>query len=348
MDKTIYVIGAGASKEASLSTGHELKSIISRLLDIQFNGYTQVSGDRLIVQALTQYVQRSICNFQDINPFLKEAWHIRDALPQAISIDNFIDSQKGNEKLALCGKLGIVKSILEAEKDSSLYFKKERVDSTIDFNSIKETWYVPFFQLITENCSINDLEERLKSVSLVIFNYDRCIEHYLFYALINYYKIYEETASNLLSHIEFYHPYGVVGPLPWQKTDNPTDFGNISDSIKLLSIAENIKTFTEGTDPESSNIVQIRNDIKEAKRIVFMGFAFHKLNMELLKPTNLTLKLGGKPTIKCFATTLGISNSDKQVVSSQVSELFGEKIIINMANVSCYNLFSEYWRGLGF
>jgi hypothetical protein len=348
MEKTIYVIGAGASKEVGLPTGFELKSIISRLLDIRFDFYTQESGDRLITNALTKYVERSLTNFRDINPFLEEAWHIRDALPQAISIDNFIDSQKGNEKLALCGKLGIVKSILEAEKGSRLYFERERRDSTIDFNSIKETWYLPFFQLITENCSINDLEERLKSVVLVVFNYDRCIEHYLFYSLINYYKINEESASRLISNIEVYHPYGAVGSLPWQRAENPTDFGVIPDANKLLSIAENIKTFTEGTDPESSNIVQIRNGIKEAKRVVFMGFAFHKLNMELLKSTNLTKVLGGEPTKKCFATTLGISESDKEVVSSQISELFGEKVTINMANVSCNDLFSEFWRGLAF
>lgn len=348
MDKTIYVIGAGASKEVGLPTGHELKPVISKLLDIRFDFPTQESGDHLIANALSQYMQRSLTNFGDISPFLKEAWHIRDALPQAISIDNFIDSQQGNDKLALCGKLGIARSILDAEKGSRLYFKKERINSTINFNSIKDSWYVPFFQLITENCSVKDLEERLKSIVLVIFNYDRCIEHYLFYSLINYYKIEEEAASKLISHIEIYHPYGAVGSLPWQRSDNPTDFGANPDANKLLSIAENIKTFTEGTDPESSNIVQIRNNIKEAKRVVFIGFAFHKSNMELLKPPNLTHVLGGKPTIKCFATTLGISTSDKRVVSSQIAELFGEKLNVNMANISCNDLFSEYWRGLAF
>jgi DUF1009 family protein len=165
---------------------------------------------------------------------------------------------------------------------------------------------------------------------------------------MNYYRISEEESSRLLNSIEIYHPYGVVGSLPWQLADNTIGFGSIAVHIDLLSIAENIKTFSEGTDPESSDIFKIRNNLKQAKRIVFLGFAFHKLNMELLKPTDLTLVLGAEPVIKCFATTFGISDSDKEVVSSLVSELFGEKIIINMANVACSDFFSEYWRGLAF
>ncbi len=40
-----------------------------------------------------------------MNKAVKEAWHIKDALPQAISIYNFIDAHKGNERLVLCVKI---------------------------------------------------------------------------------------------------------------------------------------------------------------------------------------------------------------------------------------------------
>ena len=70
----------------------------------------------------------------------------------------------------------------------------------------------------------------------------------------------------------------MVGSLPWQTRNNSIDFGETPDPNTLLSIADSIKTFTEGTDPDSSDIAQIRKNIKETNRIVFMGFAFHKLN----------------------------------------------------------------------
>ena len=121
--KTVFVVGAGASKEAKLPTGHELKEDISRLLDMRFDWNDQKSGDYVIAEALRRHVKQPDGS-GDINPYLHEAWHIRDALLQAISIDNFIDAHRKNEKIALCGKLAIVKSILHAESRSLLYFKK--------------------------------------------------------------------------------------------------------------------------------------------------------------------------------------------------------------------------------
>ena len=58
-----------------------------------------VSGDRKIMEAFRLYVQQSETASKDINPYLRESWHIRDALPQAISIDNFLDNQRNNEKI---------------------------------------------------------------------------------------------------------------------------------------------------------------------------------------------------------------------------------------------------------
>ena len=138
--KTVFVIGAGASSEINLPTGHQLKDTISKLLDIRF-GYQQISGDRTIAGALQEFTKNAD-QTDGINSYLQEAWHIRDALQLALSIDNFIEQHRDNEKIALCGKLAIVKSILEAEGHSLLYFKQDRVDSTISFKSLEKTWYL--------------------------------------------------------------------------------------------------------------------------------------------------------------------------------------------------------------
>ena len=52
-NKTVFVIGAGASKEANLPTGFELKGRIAKLLDIDFDFHKQISGDYKIVSALS-------------------------------------------------------------------------------------------------------------------------------------------------------------------------------------------------------------------------------------------------------------------------------------------------------
>lgn len=76
---TIFVIGAGASREFSLPTGGELTAQIAKKMDIRFRGFNEIiSGDPEIAHALIGHA-RSIR--KDPNEYLKAAWRIRDAMP---------------------------------------------------------------------------------------------------------------------------------------------------------------------------------------------------------------------------------------------------------------------------
>ncbi len=345
-NKTVFVIGAGASNEAKLPTGFELKDRITNLLNMQFDFNRQKSGDHLIVAALRELVRLDDGRNGDINPHLHEAWHIRDALSQAISIDNFIDSQRGNEKIAICGKLGIVRAILDAERKSLLYFDRFDRNPGLNFSKLGATWYVPFFQLLTENCQLEDLAERVKNVVAIIFNYDRCFEHYLFNAFQNYYRISADESASIVKSISIYHPYGSVGTLPWAGSKGAIEFGAEPNQTQLLALANEIKTFAEGTDPDSSDIADIKSHMSDADKLVFIGFAFHKLNMDLISLEVRKNKTDKSPD--CYATTFGISESDKEVVSQQMSKLYGVSINSRMVNLKCREFFEEFWRSLSF
>ena len=335
---TVFVIGAGASKEANLPIGDELKSKIATLL-----GMGQKGGED-IVEAL--HISTLNDGTANIKPYLEAARHIKDALPLAISIDNFIDAHRDNNKIALCGKLAITLSILDAEKRSLLNFKKVNSDSNIDFGNLENTWYIPFFQLLTANCGKNDLKDRFESITLIIFNYDRCVEHFIYCALQNYYKISEAEAAELIKIIKIYHPYGNVGTLPWINQNGSMEFGKEPGPQKLLQLAQKIKTFAEGTDPNSSEISNIRRHIALAYRVVFLGFAFHKLNMQLIYPGNFD---AGK-IVSCYATAYELSDSDKLVIKEQIEDIYKRTIILEMAksNVRCCQFFKEFWRSLAF
>lgn len=342
---TVFVIGAGASKEAGLPTGDDLKKKIAHLLDIRFDmfGHRQESGDTTIKDALQLIVQHDHMHPGKINTYLHEAWHIRDALPQALSIDNFIDSQSGNEKLSICGKLAIIRSILEAEKDSKLYcIKDER--NKYDFTNLEKTWYECFFQILCENCSIKSLEKRLSEIALIIFNYDRCVEHFIYHALQNYYKISETQATELVRKIKIYHPYGISGSLPWLNTSQTSmDYGGEPNPQELIDLSQKIKTFTEGTDPNSSDIDEIKNHMIRADKIIFIGFAFHKLNMQLLRPRSFP----SDKNIRIFASAFGISESDINTIKDQIYESYlPTKVDVNIVNKNCYNMFKEYWKSI--
>lgn len=343
--KTLFIIGAGASKEAHLPTGNELKNNIANLLDIQFEDHIhQSSGDPYIYNAIKTHIHKEFINI-DPNPYLREAWHIADAMPQASSIDTFIDAHSDNKKMTLCGKLAIVRSILLAEKSSLLYIDNSNKYNKLNFKAIEETWYTKFMRLIAEDCSKENLATRLQSISLIIFNYDRCVEHFIYNALQNYYGITPEEAANLVNKIDIYHPYGTVGKLPWQEGKSIAFGAEVNPKV-LLELTKQIKTFTEGTNPEASAIMAIRDNVLNSTNILFLGFAYHRQNMELLIPSMPTTDPIEKRL--CFGTATGISDSNCEIIRNELNMSFRSNITPQHIrnDLNCYPLFDEYWRAL--
>lgn len=136
MPKTVIVLGAGASKEVGLPIGADLKNAIAERLNICFeHGHRMVSGDALIVEALRQHVAATTGS-RDVNPHLNAAHRIRTAMPQAISIDNFIDAHKGDAKIEICGKLAIVAAMLAAERRSMLYIDHTQSNRELNYGDV--------------------------------------------------------------------------------------------------------------------------------------------------------------------------------------------------------------------
>ena len=154
-------------------------------------------------------------------------------------------------------------------------------------------------------------------------------------------------SAQLLQDLEVYHPYGVVGSLPWLSKDNAIEFGGEPSGSQLSALAGQIKTFTEGTDAESSEVNGIRSIMKTAQRLIFLGFAFHKLNLDMLVPSASTAPPTGR---RVLATAHGISDSDVTVVAEDLATrgvLIAKDIQIRN-DLTCSQLFVEYSRTLSF
>ena len=143
--KTVIIVGAGASNEVGLPVGEDLKDIIRKLLDISFEDYThQNSGDSQIVNAFKAAARLDTSlenNPHDINPYINAACRIARAMPQAISIDNYIDNHAGDKLIELSGKIAVVRSILEAESNSKLFINTRARETQINFHNIRKTWF---------------------------------------------------------------------------------------------------------------------------------------------------------------------------------------------------------------
>jgi hypothetical protein len=67
-----------------------------------------------------------------------------------------------------------------------------------------------------------------------VFNYDRCIEQYLFHALQDYYGVSPHEASAMMASLKIFRPYGKIGDLPWQSQEGAVPFGK-SPTLNLSS-----------------------------------------------------------------------------------------------------------------
>jgi hypothetical protein len=172
------------------------------------------------------------------------------------------------------------------------------------------------------------------------------LEHFLFHSVQNYYRIDANSASELIQQIKITHPYGVVGKLPWQASGVRITFGATPDPKAIIQIAGQIKTFTERIEDETSRDA-MRSQLEEADTVVFLGFAFHPMNMELITPEKTS------SARRAFATAKGISVVDMRVVQSDVENMLRQgpgklsPIDVHVRNdLTCAGLLGEYWRTL--
>ena len=206
-----------------------------------------------------------------------------------------------------------------------------------------------FFQSLTENCRFEDLEKRFSSILLVVFNYDRCLEHFLYHALQTYYRVQPSEVSNLLEKLKIIHPYGSVGELEFQSAFKSVPFGQELNAVGLQQMFDSIITFTEVQSDTPSDINSCLVDFRTFDRLVFLGFAFHNLNLELLLPNSIYgTANSGVGKIRCVGTVYGISESDRILVEGKLRGLLGVNTEIKLSHLGCVKLFSEHWRSLSF
>lgn len=317
--------------------------MIARLVDIKFEyGHKQISGDRTIVEALRKHT-----NHGDINPYLACGRQISAGMRLANSIDSFLDSHKDDHGIRLCGKLAIAKCILDAEKNSTLYIDPfADPEDRLNFDRVADTWFVRFFKILHDGIAKSDLDSLFDRVSIINFNYDRCVEYFLVHAIQAFFSVEENRAQAVVSHLRIFHPYGTVGPLPWQDPQKAVPFGSSAQQADvLLALSQSLRTYTEQLE-EGDVLAAIRNEVRRADAIVFLGFGFHRQNMDLITPPR---RQGQKTSqTRVYGTAKNVSKADCQVIENQV------RAVLRSANkegafeirndLGCAGLFDDYWR----
>jgi len=309
--KTVFIVGAGASKEVGLPIAKELIEIIAQKLGYQIERGSLIAGqgDDDILDAIQQITP----DRAGINQYLAAAHRIRDGILFSNSIDTFLDAHIEDTKLQQIGKLSIAKTILEQERSSALFIDRNASEFQ-NIQRLKQSWFVRLVRGLTDGIRRDEIGRLFEKVSFIVFNYDRCLEHFLYHALKRHYGIEDDQTRSLLETARIFHPYGAVAPLKWQEGSLGIPFGFAVNRQNLLKTSQQIRTYTEQL-ADQKILAEIKCEIATADALVFLGFSYHDMNMKILDPEQKTT------VSNVFGTAMGISDSDIEIIKDGIRRM---------------------------
>ncbi|MGO6689943.1 hypothetical protein [Rhizobium leguminosarum] len=317
-DNTVFVVGAGASAEFNMPVGYKLMEMIAQNSLFKFEFGNLKEGVTQIYHHLTKNLNMSKQEDVDwINLRLQTMRKVSDGIDLSESIDEYIFRYSSDPIIAEVGKLQIAYSIAYSEQESLL--RTDRFNSKEGFKLADGTWIHTFAKALFNGVKVDQIGEIGSNISIVCFNYDRCIEHYLEIAMMRAYSgLTQETAREIVGKINIIHPYGTLGHLqhfPYGKIGN------------LQAMADNIQTWSETVrDPDT--VSSMKRAIADAEHIVFLGFAFAKQNMDLL---DARVGIRDERIVRTYSTGFGLHKVGEEDYKEKISVLYkGEPLVSAM------------------
>lgn len=320
---TTFVIGAGASRDFGFPVGSGLADKIASDLNLNFE-YNRLTSGSLQIYEATKRAIEGISN----QVAFDLCHQIRKGLVHYDSIDDYVEAASNNN-VSIAAKISIFEVIGLAERKSSLAQLGTHENSKF-IAGLRESWPAQLLRLALRVVKHTDISGLFESISIISFNYDRSLEHYLYWALKDL-GFADEVVIEAMSSLEVLHPYGTLGYLPWQ--GNPAvSFG--APNIDLAKNYGSIRTYSEQLE-DKSQVLKISNAISNAETVLFLGFGFHKQNVELLSGPILEKK-------EVFATACGVSNSQRRAFEARIRSSISPSAIIRMDDATCDKFFAQH------
>lgn len=301
-NKTVVVVGAGASKDIGLPLGDELKKSVADIL-----GDEGHKVRRYLYAAATDYMRSD-------NNRVESAFQVaaRYAAPlrHAASIDNFLDQHNDEHDFVAVAKMSIAYVLAEAEKKSRLggtRTAEDAMDRTANY------FMHDLLNIVVRNHQERNISKSLDNLSFVIFNYDRCVERFLDFWLNFRFGVY---GRELIDPSMFVHVYGSLGD--YFSFDTPNPFECIGEMAfqnphhALPRYIDQIRLFTEQEDSMTRSTISYL--VGEAETIIFLGFGFEEQNMRFFE--------GRSSKKKIFCTLMGISDVNRDFIRDSLAARF--------------------------
>lgn len=282
---TVLVLGAGASYPYGFPTAKELKNRICEAFSSPNTAGSRLVGNNL-GHTLDQFLK-----------FREAFW--RSGVP---SVDAFL--ARRTEFLPV-GKLAIAYCLVPLEDESTLFAPPLHGSGD---------WY----EYLSVKLAASFDEFGDNKLSIITFNYDRSLEHYLFTSLRNWHGRSVDECIEKLAEIPIIHVYGQLSRIPYPQHGCRQYLPPGGDASKvhpaLLDAAAGITLVHE----KESELQEAHNLLTAAERICFLGFSYDPLNLSRLAINTKNTSPG-----RIFGTARGLIGGELHDAKTRIHKAIG-------------------------
>lgn len=194
----------------------------------------------------------------------------RDELAGAhhITIDRFLQNRPD---FARVGKLAIAATLIPFERDSIIPMLKPWKTRPEARSRVAEGWYKYF----AEQLDLSSTNWGRGLLTIITYNYDRSLEHYLFTILKSTCDKSAEECWKIFKEIPIIHIHGELGP--YDPLGNGLEYGSPVDLNTARQAAKNIRIMHEEKNENPTK--QAKEAIQESNLVCFLGFGYHRENL---------------------------------------------------------------------
>lgn len=160
-----------------------------------------------------------------------------------------------------------------------------------------------WYELLLTSLLLPDGTIDTTPLSVVTFNYDRSLEHYLFRVISTRLKS-DKMAQAALNDLEVVHVHGVLGGLV-PLDPNGREYSSELTGEAVAKAAEEIIVVGEAQD-SSAAFERASSLLGQAERIIFLGFGFHPDSVRRLQIFSQPWDEQSRQDVEVRATSSGI------------------------------------------
>jgi hypothetical protein len=287
-EPTVLVLGAGASYPYHFPTAEGLMDEICKTFETPHTEASLLFG-----------IRSEVTSASDFSKFAETL-----AMSGQASVDAFLEHRTD---LIHLGKLAMAYCLKPYENQIRLFSHDTGRGGD---------WYRYLFGKL--NAAFSDFSRN--KLSIITFNYDRSLEHYLLTALQNSHRRTFDECAQALEAIPILHVYGQLGEIPYPKSGSQRYdlIGTGSDVyVEAVKASKGIKLLHE-TKPALEKAYKI---LFAAKKICFLGFGYHELNIERLAID--TSSAGSKGI---FGTCRGLIGGELNAAKTRIRKAIGSSV----------------------